>query len=133
MISVVLADDSHAVRAGLRTILDKVPGICVAGDAANGFEAIAQVESLKPDLLLLDIEMPEMDGLEAIRRLRASDNLVPILVISGHNSKDLIHLTMSMGANGYLAKDDVPDLLLISIRKVLGEERSRANGGEKEP
>jgi DNA-binding NarL/FixJ family response regulator len=112
-IRVLIADDQDIVRAGLRMILDAQPGIEVVGEAADGREAIALARALRPDVCLLDIRMPEMDGIEATRRLAGPNVADPlaVIVITTFDLDEYVHAALKAGARGFLLKDAGPDLL----------------------
>jgi DNA-binding NarL/FixJ family response regulator len=112
-IRVLIADDQDIVRAGLRMILDARPGIEVVGEAADGREAIALARALRPDVCLLDIRMPEMDGIEATRRLAGPNVADPlaVIVITTFDLDEYVHAALKAGARGFLLKDAGPDLL----------------------
>jgi DNA-binding NarL/FixJ family response regulator len=120
---VVLADDHPRVRAGIRNLLDNTPDIVVVGEAENGIEAISLVEKLSPDILVVDMEMPYMNGNEVASRLREQGSNVRILALSAHDDRHYIMGMFKSGAVGYLTKDDVPEVLVRAIRGIArGEE-----------
>lgn len=116
-IRVLLADDQDLIRTGLRMILEAQPDIEVVGEAADGREAVTLARRLRPDVCLLDIRMPEMDGIEATRQLAGPDVLVPlaIVVITTFDLDEYVHRALRAGARGFLLKDDGPALLLQAI------------------
>lgn len=117
-IRVVVADDQEIVRAGLTMILDAQEGIEVVGQAADGAEAVTLARSLRPDVCLLDIRMPGMDGVEATRRLAGPDVADPIavVVITTFDLDEYVHAALKAGARGFLLKDAGPQLLAQAIR-----------------
>lgn len=115
---VVLADDHSAVRAGVRKILQRAPGIEVVGEASNGVEAIHLVNQLAPDILLLDMEMPVLNGVEVARELYAARSPVRILALSSYDDKQYILELMANGAAGYMTKDEVPYTLVNAVQQV---------------
>ena len=117
MIHVLVADDQEIVRTGLRMILDAQPGIEVVGEAANGREAVALARSLRPDVCLFDIRMPELDGIEATRLLAGPDVEDPmaIVVITTFDLDEYVHGALKAGARGFLLKDAGPQLLVQAI------------------
>lgn len=115
---VVLADDHPRVRAGLRSLLARADDIQIVGEASNGEEALRLVETLTPDVLLLDVEMPRMNGVEVARHLREVGAQVRILVLSGYNDRQYITALLSVGASGYLTKEEVPDKIIRAVRGV---------------
>jgi DNA-binding NarL/FixJ family response regulator len=123
-ISVVVADDQALVRGGLRVLVDSAPDMAVLGEAADGSEAVALTESVRPDVMLMDIRMPVMDGLEATRRITASPATsgVRIVVITTFDLDEYVYAALRAGASGFLLKDAPPDELLAAIRVVAGGE-----------
>lgn len=117
-IRVLIVDDHAGVRKLLRTLLKKAADIEVIGEAQNGREAMSQVNRLKPDVMLLDIEMPGMTGIEVARELKAANSEVCILAISAYNNRQYIHHMLANGAAGYLVKDDVPANLIRAVREI---------------
>ena len=117
-VRVIVADDQDLVRTGLQMILDAQPGIEVIGVAANGHEAVALARALRPDVCLLDIRMPGMDGIEATRRLAGSDvaDPVAVVVITTFDLDEHVHAALRAGARGFLLKDAGPELLVQAIR-----------------
>jgi DNA-binding NarL/FixJ family response regulator len=121
---VVLADDHPVIRAGIRSFLEKAAGIAVVGEASNGVEAIRLVRELEPDVLLLDIEMPDLSGVEVARRLNASNSPVQILALSAYNDRQYILGMLASGAAGYLIKEEVPQIIVEAVKGVVrGEKR----------
>jgi DNA-binding NarL/FixJ family response regulator len=118
MIRVVLADDHHLVRQGLRALLEKAGDIEVVAEAADGQEAIALVERLLPDVLVLDIAMPHLNGVEAVGRLRGLKVKTRALILSMYTDDTLVRQALRNGANGYLLKRAVADELLLAVRAV---------------
>jgi DNA-binding NarL/FixJ family response regulator len=116
-IRVLVADDQEMVRAGLRMILDAQPDIEVVGEAADGREAVALARELRPDVCLLDIRMPGMDGIEATRRLAGPevDDPLAVVVITTFDLDEYVHGALKAGARGFLLKDAGPDLLAQAI------------------
>ncbi|MBA2557362.1 MAG: response regulator transcription factor [Chloroflexi bacterium] len=116
-VKVLVADDQDIVRAGLRMILDAQPGIEVVGEARNGREAVELARQLRPDVCLIDIRMPELDGIEATRRLAGPDVTDPIavVVITTFDLDDYVYGALKAGARGFLLKDSGPDLLAQAV------------------
>ena len=118
-IRVVLADDQALVRTGLRMILDNAPDLEVVGEAGDGAEAVAVVAETGPDVVLMDVRMPEVDGVEATRRIRAADPDGPrILVLTTFDLDEYVYAALRAGASGFLLKDTPPADLLAAIRVI---------------
>lgn len=116
-VTVIVADDQDLVRTGLQMILDAQPGIEVVGTAVNGREAVALARRLRPDVCLLDVRMPEMDGIEATRILAGPDVEDPfaIVVITTFDLDEYVHGALKAGAKGFLLKDAGPELLVQAV------------------
>jgi len=117
-IRVLVADDHAIVRKGICALLSTEPGIAVVGEAHNGLEAMAQAERTRPDVLLMDLVMPGVDGLEVIRRVTARLPKVRILVLTGFAGDDKVFPAIRAGALGYLLKDSDPGELVQAIKQV---------------
>jgi DNA-binding NarL/FixJ family response regulator len=124
VIRVVLAEDQPMVRAGFRALLDSRPGIEVVGEAANGLEALHAVRTRKPDVVVMDIRMPEMDGLEATRRITTDPALrqTRVLVLTTFELDEYVFGALDAGASGFLLKGGEPADLVQAIRVVAGGE-----------
>lgn len=124
-IRVVLADDQALLRATFRLLLDSTPDIEVVGEAATGAEAVEQVRATRADLVLMDIRMPDMDGIEATRRITADDLLdgVRVLILTTFEHDDLIVSALRAGASGFLGKGVQPEAMIDGIRTVAAGER----------
>ena len=122
MIKVVLADDQALVRAGFRMLLEAEDDLCVAAEAGDGAAALAAVVEHRPDVVLMDIRMPGMDGLEASRRIAADDRLAGtrVLVLTTFELDEYVFEALRAGASGFLLKDTEPAELLRAIRVVAG-------------
>lgn len=123
-IRVLITDDHTIVRKGIRALLATEAGIEVVGEAANGREAIAQAAKLHPDVILIDLEMPELDGIEAVRRITADHPNTRILVLTSFATDDKVFPAIKAGALGYLLKDSAPESLINAIRQVNRGESS---------
>lgn len=117
-IRVLIVDDHEMLRNGLRAILESQDGFMVCGEAKNGAEAIEKTEALDPDVVILDITMPTMDGFEAARKIRQSHPDTPILILTMHSSKEFIGVLRKIGASGYISKSESATTLLAAILKV---------------
>jgi len=115
---VLVVDDHEIVRKGIRALLSKEPGIHVIGEAANGADAITQSQSLKPDVILMDLMMPKVDGIEATRQITTTQPGTRVLVLSSFAADDKVFPAIKAGALGYLLKDSSPTELIQAIRQV---------------
>ena len=118
MIKVLLADDHAIFRAGLRRLVEEAGDMVVVAEAADGREAIQQVQDSVPDVAVIDISMPGLDGLEAISQLNLSHPKLPILVLTMHEEEQYVVRTIAAGAKGYITKRSVPEQLVKAIRKL---------------
>jgi DNA-binding NarL/FixJ family response regulator len=117
-IKVLLVDDHQVVRRGLRTFLEVQDDIEVVGEAADGAEGVDRAQELMPDVILMDVKMPGMDGVEALRRLRELDNHARVLVVTSFTEQRTVVPALRAGAAGYVYKDVDPDALAGAIRSV---------------
>jgi len=117
-IRVYVTDDHHIVRRGIKQLLGTEAGIEVIGEATNGREAVADIDKLKPDIVLMDLVMPVMDGIEAIRQIKATHPKIQILVLTSFATDDKVFPAIKAGALGYLIKDTAPEDLVYAIRQV---------------
>jgi len=115
---ILIADDHSVVRAGLRTLLESHSGWEVCAEAADGREAVEKATKLKPDVAILDIGMPLLNGTEAARRIHKSSPQTEILILTMHESDDLVHQVVEAGARGYILKDDADRILLAAVDAV---------------
>ena len=118
MIRVLVADDHPVVRHGLCTMLEIEDDFVVVGRAADGEEAVEQARATRPDIILLDVQMPRMDGIEALRRIRAEDPEARVIVLTTYRNEDYIFPSLAAGASGYLLKDASREELADAIRAV---------------
>ena len=122
VIRVLVADDHPVVRQGLCTMLELEEDILVIGRASDGVEAVAQVRSQHPDVVLLDVQMPNMDGIEALRQIRRDDPEARVIVLTTYRNEDYVLPSLKAGASGYLLKDATRDELAGAIRSVAAGE-----------
>ena len=122
MITVLLADDQSLVRAGLRAILETEPDIRVVGEADDGAAAVARARQLRPDVILMDIRMPGMDGLAAVRRVTTDDILAAahVVMLTTFDLDEYVLEAMRLGAAGFLVKNCEPDELIRAVRAAAG-------------
>ncbi len=117
-IRVLVADDQSMVRAGFRMLLSGQEHIDVVAEASNGLEAIEKADRFHPDVVLMDIRMPELDGLEATKRILATDSGARILVLTTFDLDEYVYEALRAGASGFVLKDEPPEQLLTAIRTV---------------
>ena len=118
MTSVLVVDDQELVRTGLCTVLDRHAGIDVVGDAGDGRAAIEEARRLRPDVVLMDVRMPELDGIAATREITAADNAPRVLVLTTFDLDEYVYEALRAGASGFLLKDTPPGRLAEAIRSV---------------
>ena len=123
-IRVLIADDHAVVREGVRALIASEPGLEVAGEAADGVEAVQQARLLQPDVILLDLVMPRQGGLEAIGQIKKENPAARILILTSFAEDDKVFPAIKTGALGYLLKDSSPQELLQAIRQVYQGESS---------
>ena len=117
-IRVLVADDQSMVRAGFRMLLSREDDIEVVAEASNGLEAVEKAARFDPGVVLMDIRMPELDGLEATRRILAADDSARILILTTFDLDEYVYEALRIGASGFVLKDDPPEQLLAAIRIV---------------
>jgi DNA-binding NarL/FixJ family response regulator len=115
---ILLADDHALVRAGIRSLLEKIPGVEVAGEASNGREAIESIRGQRPDLVLMDIAMKELGGLEALPRITKNFPSVKVIILSAHANEEYVIRALRSGAAGYMLKDAATLELELAINSV---------------
>ena len=123
-IRVLVVDDHAVVRAGIRALMAEFDDIQVAGEAADGAAAVARAAELQPDVILMDLVMPEVDGIEAIRRITAAQPKARILALTSFSADDKVFPALKAGARGYLLKDTEPQDLVRAIRQIHRGESS---------
>jgi DNA-binding NarL/FixJ family response regulator len=121
-IRVLVADDQSMVRAGFRMLLGGEGDIEVVAEARDGHEAVEKAARFRPNVILMDIRMPELDGLEATRRILAADELARILILTTFDLDEYVYEALSAGASGFVLKDDPPEQLIAAVRTVAGGE-----------
>jgi DNA-binding NarL/FixJ family response regulator len=117
-IRTLVVDDQSMVRAGLRMLLAREDDIEVVAEASNGLEAIAQAGRYHPDVVLMDIRMPELNGLEATRRILAGAGPTKVLILTTFNLDDYVYEALRAGASGFVLKDEPPEQLIAAVRTV---------------
>ncbi len=127
-IQVILADDQPLIRAGLRRLIDQTPGIDVAGEAGTGAEAVQLTRDTGPDVVIMDIRMPGMDGIEATQLITAGDTDARVLVLTTFDDDDYVYGALRAGASGFLVKDMALDDILTAIRVVAAGDAIIAPG-----
>ncbi len=115
MIKVLVVDDQQLVRAGFRVILDAEPDVTVVGEASDGLAALQQNRDLAPDVVLMDIRMPAMDGLEATRRILSSSS-ARVLILTTFDADEYVYGALRAGASGFMLKDAPPEQMLAAVR-----------------
>jgi DNA-binding NarL/FixJ family response regulator len=118
-VRIVIAEDHTILREGLRSLLSSSANFEIVGEAGDGREAIRQVKKFKPDLILTDLSMPRMNGMEAIKEIKRESPATKILVLTVHRAEEYILATFRAGADGYLLKDSTHSELLMAVKKVL--------------
>jgi DNA-binding NarL/FixJ family response regulator len=121
-IRVLVADDQSMVRAGFRMLLSGEPDIEVVGEASNGIEAVDKAARFRPTVVLMDIRMPELDGLQATRRILSDEQSTRVLILTTFDLDEYVYEALRAGASGFVLKDDPPEQLLAAIRIVAGGE-----------
>ncbi len=121
--TVLLVDDHPVVRAGIRNLLERAPDIHVVGETGNGVDALRLVEELSPDVLLLDMELPGMNGNQVAQKLQKAGSRVRILALSAYDDKQYIQELLANGAAGYLVKEEVPETIVEAVRGVSRGEK----------
>ncbi len=126
MVAVLLVDDQPLLRLGFRTLIDQQPDLAVVGEAGNGAEAVELTRTLSPDVVLMDVRMPTMDGIAATRRIVESGSPARILVLTTFDLDEYVYAALRAGASGFLIKDALPADLINGIRVVAGGDAAVA-------
>jgi DNA-binding NarL/FixJ family response regulator len=121
-IRVLVADDQSMVRAGFRALIRDEEDMEVVAEASNGLEAVQKAAQFKPSVVLMDIRMPELDGLQATERILAADSAARILILTTFDLDEYVFKALGAGASGFVLKDDSPEQLVAAIRTVAGGE-----------
>jgi DNA-binding NarL/FixJ family response regulator len=128
MVRLLIADDHAVVRRGLRQILDETPDIEVGDEATNGFEVLEKVRTRKCDALVLDICLPDMSGLDVLKKVKAEFPWLPVLVLSMQAQEQYAARALKAGASGYLPKESAPEELVNAIRKICAGAKYTSDG-----
>jgi RNA polymerase sigma factor (sigma-70 family) len=123
VIDVLLAEDHTIVREGLRALLEEQGDFTIVGQAEDGHQAVELVSSLSPHVVVMDIVMPRLNGLEATQRIRDLPNPPEVLILSQHDREEYVYQALRAGARGYLLKDSIADELIMAIHAVARRER----------
>ncbi len=121
-IRIVLADDHAMVRAGIRSLLDSIDGVTIVAEASNGREAVAAARAERPDLVVMDISMRELNGIDATAQVTAELPGTRVLILSMHATEDFVRRALKAGASGYLVKDSAPLELNLAIEAIMRGE-----------
>lgn len=127
-VGVLLVDDQPLLRLGFRAVLEQQPDLTVVGEAGNGEQAVTMTRALRPDVVLMDVRMPTMDGIEATRRIVASGSPARILVLTTFDLDEYVFAALRAGASGFLIKDALPAELMNGIRVVAAGDAAVAPG-----
>jgi DNA-binding NarL/FixJ family response regulator len=119
---ILIADDHEVLRAGIRRMIETRPGWEVCGEAGNGHDVVALAENLQPDIIVLDLDMPELPGLEAARRIKKSQPATEIMIFTANVREEMVHDAFEAGVSSYISKTDLGDHLTLAI-EALGEHR----------
>ena len=122
-IRVIIVDDHPVVCTGIRNILEPTMGIKVVGEARSGAEALQLIDEVKPDVVLLDMKLPDMSGVDVIQRIYKTKSATRVLGLSSYNDREFISQLLNHGASGYLLKEEVPDLIVDAVRGVAQGEQ----------
>jgi DNA-binding NarL/FixJ family response regulator len=121
-IRVLLADDHTLVLAGIRALVEEIEGVQIVAEAANGREAVAAAKAQRPDLVIMDISMKELNGIEATAQIKAALPATRVLILSMHTTEDFVRRALKAGASGYLVKDSAPLELKMAMEAIMKDE-----------
>ena len=121
-IRVFVVDDHPIVRQGLSQLIDRDPGMRVCGEAEDARAALEAIETLKPDIMIVDVALQGPDGIELLKTIRARDSKLPVLMLSMHDESLYAERALRAGANGYIMKQEATERVLVAIRQILGGE-----------
>jgi len=122
-VKILLVDDHELIRQGIRALLERHPGFEIIGEAGDGRSAVQQAIELKPDVIVLDIELPDIDGIEVTRQIVDNNSPAKILALSIHSERGIVSKTFACGALGYILKDSALEELIKAIETVVSEEK----------
>jgi two-component system response regulator NreC len=128
---IFIAEDHTILREGLKVLLSGNPDFEIVGEAADGLEAISGIEKLSPDLILIDLSMPRMDGIESIREIKKRQSATKIIALTVHKTEEYVLATLKAGADGYILKDSTHGDLVVAIKSVLNGKRYLSPGISK--
>jgi DNA-binding NarL/FixJ family response regulator len=120
---ILVADDQEYIRQGIRALIEAAPGLEVCGEAVNGEEAVQKTIEMQPDLVVLDITMPVMNGLDAAKMIRSCSPDTPILIVSIHNIETMIEDAKRIGVQGFVAKAQASELLVDAIQSIMQHQK----------
>jgi DNA-binding NarL/FixJ family response regulator len=130
MISVVLVDDHSLLREGMRRVLEKEPDLQVVGEAANGAEAVAVVQALEPEVVLMDVVMPELNGIEATKQIKVSNPTTAVIILSAYDDDRYVLGLLEAGVAGYLLKHSSGQEVIQAIRAIHAGPASSGHNGQ---
>lgn len=122
-IRILIADDHQLFRSGISSLLDEVQDIVIVGEAENGEQTIEKYFELKPDIILLDIAMPKLNGLDALKKIKQKDKNVKVIFLSMHDSEEYIYFADKLGAKGLISKNTLKGELIFAIKTVHNDEK----------
>ncbi|HUQ57001.1 response regulator transcription factor [Lentzea sp.] len=128
MIRLLIVDDQQLVRAGLRMLCESAPDLEIAGEAADGAQAVREAARCRPDVILMDLRMPVVDGIAATRKILADDPDARVVALTTFDDDDHLYPALAAGAHGFLVKDSAPEELLAAVRRAAGGEQPFSPG-----